>query len=510
MRGGNPAPSDFLHKRLDVTNSDARLDAEATSVHDFALVLGELGCRSPRRDISHMTPFYALEAKPGPVTTLLCGIQHVLAMFVGIVTPPLILAGALRLSLEQTAFFVSMALFASGVTTFIQVKNIGPLGSGLLSVQGTSFTFVPLAIQSGQAGGLPLILGLTLAAAPAEMVLSRFIHVARRLFPPVVTGPVVMLIGLSLIEVAINDLAGGVGADDYGSAANLCLGAFVAGTIILINRFGSGFLRTSSIALGLVAGYVLAAFLGRVDLSVTQRAGWFMLPRPFQFGLAFDPVFLFPWLVGYLVTTIESIGDLTATSAVSREPVEGPTFIRRLQGGILADGFGSFIAGVFNSMPNTTFSQNNGVVSLTGVAARRVGYAVAALLISLGLFPKLAALVGLMPRPVLGGATVVLFSMVTIAGLRIVTSGGWTYRSEIIVAISLSLGLGVSMVPEWVTLLDRASDHAVVAIALSSLKVVLASGLSVGAIAATLLNLLLPPLEPALAEAEAARSFPDS
>ena len=439
-----------------------------------------------------MTPFYGLDAKTDAATTLLCAVQHVLAMFVGIVTPPLILAGALRMSIEETAFFVSMALFASGLTTFIQVKNLGPLGSGLLSVQGTSFTFVPLAIQSGQAGGLPLILGLTLAAAPVEMVLSRFIHVARRLFPPVVTGSVVMLIGISLIEVAFNDLAGGIGADDFGSAANLCLGGFVALVILVINRFGSGFLRTSSIALGLVAGYLLAALLGRVDLSVARTAGWFTIPRPLLFGLAFDPIYLLPWTIGYLVTTIESIGDLTATSAVSREPVEGPTFIRRLQGGILADGLGSVIAGLFNSMPNTTFSQNNGVVSLTGVAARRVGYVVAGLLISLGLFPKLAALVGLMPRPVLGGATIVLFSMVTIAGLRIAASGGWTYRRELVVAITMSLGLGVSMVPEWVALLDRTSDHTVITIALSSLKVVLSSGLAVGAIVATLLNQLLP------------------
>ena len=437
------------------------------------------------------TLFYGLDAKTDPVSTFLCGIQHVLAMFVGIVTPPLILAGALGLSLEETTFFVSMALFASGLTTLVQVKRWGPLGSGLLSVQGTSFTFVPLAIQSGQAGGLPLILGLTLAASPVEMILSRFIHVARRLFPPVVTGSVVMLIGASLVEVSIHDLAGGVGAADYGSAGNLALGAFVAATILLFNRLGSGFVKTSSIALGLGAGYVLALLLDRVDVSAAHAAGWFMVPLPLQFGLAFDPVYLVPWVIGYGITTIESIGDLTATSAVSREPLEGPTFIRRLQGGILADGFGSLLAGIFNSMPNTTFSQNNGVISLTGVAARRVGYSVAALLISLGLFPKLAALVGLMPRPVLGGATIVLFTMVTIAGLRIVAGSGWTARSELIVAITLSLGLGVSMVPEWVAQLDRTSDHVVIGVFLSSIKVVLASGLAVGAIAATLLNLLI-------------------
>jgi NCS2 family nucleobase:cation symporter-2/xanthine permease XanP len=439
-----------------------------------------------------MTPFYELGAKTGLATTLLYGIQHVLAMFVGIVTPPLIIAGALRLGLAETAFFVSMALFTSGITTFMQVKRLGPVGSGLLSVQGTSFTFVPLAIQSGQAGGLPLILGLTLAASPVEMVLSRFIGLARRLFPPVVTGSVVMLIGMSLIEVGITDLAGGVGAPDLGSPANLALGAFVAATILVLHRFGGGFLRTSSIAVGLVAGYLLAIALGRVDLGEAETAGWTMLPLPFQYGLAFDPVYLFPWIIGYFVTTIESIGDLSATSAVSREPVEGPIFIRRLQGGILADGLGSLIAGVFNSLPNTTFSQNNGVIGLTGVAARRVGFAVAGILISLGLFPKLAALIGLMPRPVLGGATIVLFAMVTLAGLRIVASSGWTRRNELILAITLSLGLGVSMVPEWVGNLDQSTEHVVATVFLSSVKVVLESGLVVGAITATLMNLMLP------------------
>ncbi len=324
------------------------------------------------------------------------------------------------------------------------------------------------------------------------MVLSRFIGLARRLFPPVVSGSVVMLIGLSLIAVGITDLAGGVGAPDVGSAANLALGGFVAATILLLHRFGGGFAKTSSIAIGLVAGYLVAILLGQVDLAAAETASWTLLPVPFQFGLAFDPVYLFPWIIGYFVTTIESIGDLSATSAVSREPVQGPTFIRRLEGGILADGFGSLLAGVFNSMPNTTFSQNNGVIGLTGVAARRVGFAVAGILISLGLFPKLAALVGLMPRPVLGGATIVLFAAVTLAGLRIVGASGWTRRNELILAITLSLGLGVSMVPEWVGNLDQSIDHPVVAVLLSSIKVVLESGLAVGAITATLMNLMLP------------------
>jgi NCS2 family nucleobase:cation symporter-2/xanthine permease XanP len=440
-----------------------------------------------------MSRFYPLDAKTDLATTVLCGIQHVLAMFVGIVTPPLIIAGALALDLSETAFLVSMALFTSGITTFIQVRRFGPIGSGLLSVQGTSFTFVPLAIQAGQAGGIPLILGLTLAASPVEMVLSRFIKLARRLFPPVVTGSVVMLIGMSLIGAGMTDWAGGAGAEDFGSASNLALGFFVAAAILLVHRFGGGFLRTSSIALGLVAGYLLAAALGRVDLAATNDADWAVLPSPFRFGLSFDLVYLFPWVIGYFVTTIESIGDLSATSEVSRQPVQGPVFIRRLEGGVLADGLGSFLAGVFNSMPNTTFSQNNGVIGLTGVAARRVGFAVAGLLMLLGLFPKLAALIGVMPRSVLGGATVVMFAMVTVAGLRIAATDGLTVRSELILAVSLALGIGVTLVPDWAGQLDQAGiDSMSVKILLSSVKVVLQSGLAVGAIAATLMNLLLP------------------
>lgn len=440
-----------------------------------------------------MKPFFALDAKLSPLLSLLGGIQHVLAMFVGIITPPLIIAASLDLSLAETGFLVSMALFTSGITTFIQVRRMGPFGSGMLSVQGTSFTFVPLAIQAGQAGGMSLILGLTIACAPVEMVLSRFIHVARRWFPPVVTGSVVMLIGMSLIKVGMTDLAGGFGAEDFGSPANLALGFFVMFTIIALNRFGQGFVGTIAIALGLVAGYIVAAFLGRVDFAAVGQAGWMSLPRPFRFGLSLKPVYLIPWIIGYLITTIESIGDLSATSAVSREPVEGPVFIRRLEGGVLADGLGSVIAGCFNAMPNTTFSQNNGVIGLTGVAARRVGFAVAGLLVILGLFPKLAALVSIMPKPVLGGATIVMFAMVAIAGLRIAATGGLTPRNQFILAITLALGLGVTMVPEAVALLSEIEvTNRFLQAVLPAVTIVLQSGLAVGAIAAVTLNALLP------------------
>jgi len=438
-------------------------------------------------------PFYGLDAPVGPVAAALVGLQHVLAMFVGIVTPPLIVSGVLGLDTATTGFLVSMALFVSGITTFVQVRRFGPFGSGLLSVQGTSFTFVPLAIQAGGAGGLPLIFGMTLAAAPVEMLMSRFIGFARRLFPPVVTGSVVMLIGMSLIRVGMTDLAGGFGAPDFGSPGNLGLGLLVLATIVALHRFGRGFVCTISIALGLVAGYLVALALGRVDLAPVAAAGWFTVPRPLAHGLAFDVRYLLPWLIGYLVTTIESIGDLSATSAVSREPVEGPVFVRRLQGGVLADGLGSCVAGLFSTMPNTTFSQNNGVIGLTGVASRRAGFAVAGLLVILGLFPKLAALVSVMPKPVLGGATLVMFATVAVAGLRIVARDGLGTRNGFILALALALGLGLTMVPDAVARIESVEvESEALRLLLPALKVLAQSGLAVGALTATLLNLLLP------------------
>ena len=440
-----------------------------------------------------MPRLYRLEERLAPHIAFLCGLQHVLAMFVGVITPPLIICGVLGLDPTDTAFFVSMSLFASGITTFIQIRRFGPVGSGLLSVQGTSFTFVTLGMEAGRAGGFPLILGLAIACSPVEMVLSRFIGTVRRLFPPVVSGSVVLLIGISLIQVGMTDLAGGFGAEDFGSMANLGLGLFVMLTIIALNRLGRGFVRTVSIAVGLLVGYILAAALGRIDFSPVSEAPIFTLPEPLRYGLRFEFAYMIPWIVGYLITTIESIGDLTATSAVSKEPVKGPVYFKRLQGGILADGLGSAIAGLFNSMPTTTFSQNNGVISLTGVASRRAGFVVSVLLAVLGLLPKLAALISVMPRPVLGGATLCMFGVVAVAGFRLIAADGLNPRNEFILAITMALGLGVTLVPDVFGRIGEIETGSVLLKqVLNSLEIVLQSGLAVGGITATILNLILP------------------
>ena len=423
---------------------------------------------------------YPLESRPPVLETLFVAFQHTLAMFVGIITPPLIVAAGLGLPPDETSFFVSAALFASGISTITQVMRVGPVGTGLLSVQGTSFTFVGPALAAGAAGGIPLMLGMSIVAAPLEIMLSFVLGFARRLFAPVVTGTSVMMIGFSLIHVGMTNFAGGAGAKDFGSARNLGLGLLVIAVIVVCNRFGRGIGRIGAVTFGLGAGYLVAGMAGAVDFRPVGEADWLLFPTPFHYGLAFDLRFLAPFAFSYLITTLESVGDITATAQVSGEPVSGPGYLRRVRGGVLADGLNSILAAVFNSLPNTTFAQNNGVIQLTGVASRVVGYATAMILMALGLLPKLGALVAVMPPAVLGGATVVLFGLVAMAGVRIVAHEGFSGRTMLILAVAIGLGLGVQTVPAALAQLP------------SAWQPILGSPLIVGTMTAMILNLVLP------------------
>lgn len=429
---------------------------------------------------SDVSTYYSLEEKPPLGETILLGFQHMLAMFVGIITPPLIIAGACGLDASQTSFFVSMALIVSGVTTFIQCRKFGPVGSGLLGVQGTSFNFVPMAVAAANAGGIPLVLGMALVTSPVEMLLSRFLKKARKYFPPLVSGAVVMLIGLSLIEVGLTDLAGGNGASNFGSPQNLILGAFVLIIIIIANRFGKGLVKAGAIAIGLIVGYIVSIFLGLVDFQAVADAGWFTVPIPFKFGMSFSWAHLLPWILAYIITAVETVGDLTAIAENSGEPIEGDLHSERLSGGMLADAIGSALAAVFNSMPNSTFSQNTGVIQMTKIGSRIVGYVVAVILVILGLLPKIGAIITVMPSPVLGGATIALFGMVATSGMKIAIKGGLNDRKVFILSISLALGLGVIMKPSAVAKLPE------------WLSTLLSSGVLVGAVIAFVLNLVLP------------------
>ncbi|MEM7797317.1 MAG: nucleobase:cation symporter-2 family protein, partial [Cyanobacteria bacterium P01_C01_bin.118] len=406
--------------------------------------------------------------------------------------PSLIIGGALGLEPEDRAYLISMSLFVSGIATFIQTRRIGPVGSGLLSIQGTSFAFIGPIIGAGTAaiaGGatpaqsLGLIFGMCLVGSLIEMVFSQFIEAISRIITPLVTGTVVMLIGLTLINAGVLAMGGGALArqnDTYGSAQNLFLSLLVLAIIVILNSSRNTFLRMASIAIGLIVGYIVGLAMGLVDLSRLSQMAVFTLPIPLKYGFGFNPTAFIPFAFLYLITTIESIGDLTATSVVTGQPIKGATYFRRMRGGVLADGVNSFIAALFNTFPNTTFSQNNGVIQLTGIGSRYVGYFIAVILSLLGLFPIVGGVLQAIPQPVLGGATIIMFGTVAAAGLKIISSIELGRRETIILATSLGLGLGVTFAPDLLTGLPVLAKN------------IFGSGISTGGICALVLNILLP------------------
>lgn len=439
---------------------------------------------APNEATPQVDLIYKIEDKPSFKDAVFAAFQHLLAIFVAIITPPLIIAGALNLDLETTSFLVSMALFASGVSTFIQCRRVGPLGAGLLCVQGTSFSFIGPIISAGLAGGLPLIFGCTIAAAPVEMIVSRTFRYLKQIITPLVSGIVVLLIGLSLIKVGIISCGGGNAAmsdGTFGNWQNLSIAALVLVSVLFFNKSKNKYIRMSSIVLGLLVGYVLAYILGRVDLSgmETTKIALLNIPVPFKYGLSLNLSSFIAIGLIYLITAIEATGDITANSMISGEPVEGDKYIKRVSGGVLADGFNSLLAGVFNSFPNSIFAQNNGLIQRTGVASRRVGYYIAAMLIVLGLFPGIGLIFSLMPDPVLGGATLLMFGTVAAAGIRIIAAQDIDRKATMILAISMSLGLGVELMPD--VLRNISLD----------LRGIFSSGITTGGLAAIISNMLI-------------------
>ena len=425
---------------------------------------------------------YGLDDRPPFREALFAALQHLLAIFVAIITPPLIIAGALGLDLDTTGYLVSMALMASGVSTFIQCRRFGPVGAGLLCVQGTSFSFIGPIISAGLAGGLPLIFGSCIAASSVEMIISHLLKYTRKIITPLVSGIVVTLIGLSLIKVGINACGGGEAAraaGTFGSMDNIGLAVLVLVVIIFFNRSSNKYLRMSSIIIGIAVGYAVAGLLGKVDFDAIPEFGMLYVPVPFKYGIAFDWSSIVAIGVVYLITAIEAYGDITANSLISGEPVEGEKFIKRASGGIFADGFNSMLAGIFNSFPNSIFAQNNGMIQLTGVASRYVGYYIAGFLILLGLFPVVGLVFSVMPDAVLGGATLLMFGTVAASGIRIIAAQDIDRKAILVMALSFSLGLSVELVPDILMGFPEA------------VRSVFASGITTGGLTAIIANALI-------------------
>ena len=424
---------------------------------------------------------YGLNDRPPLRETIFAAVQHLLAIFVAIITPPLIISSALEFDLETTGFLVSMSLFVSGIATFIQCKRFGSLGAGLLCIQGTSFSFISPIIGAGMLGmvggkmnvgmGLSYIFGACMVASVVEMLVSRVLPYMRKIITPLVSGIVVTLIGLCLIKAGINSCGGGqaaMNAGTFGSMQNLGLALLVLVSIVAFNRSSNPFLRMASIVLGLI-----------IDFSRLGDTGALNIPVPFKYGLRFDIGSIIGLGLIYLVTAVEAYGDITANSLISGEPVEGPVFMKRAQGGILADGFNSLLAAVFNSFPNSIFAQNNGMIQLTGVASRYVGYFVAGALLVLGLFPIVGQFFSLIPDCVLGGATLLMFGTVAAAGIRIIAATAINRKAVLVMAISFAMGLSVELVPN---ILDKMPEV---------IRNIFASGITMGGLTAILANALI-------------------
>ena len=441
------------------------------------------------------------EYSPPLSTGIPLGIQHVLAMFAGNVTVPLLIALAAG-GPQLITPLVQIALLAAGIATLIQTIGIGPIGSRLPVVQGTSFAYVGILIGALKSGAtLAAVFGASIIGGIFQMILGYFVPQLRKYIPPIVSGVVVMTIGLTLLPVGIKYSAG-CGAypsaaswckTGFGSLSNWGLALFVIIVTLLIRRYGKGIWSAASIFFGLVIGYLVAIPLGMVNagkVAAIGKASWFGLPDQY-FGLDFTSPAAIS-LIGLMIimafiTTIETVGDISGITmgGANREPTD-----KELKGGIMADGFGSAVVALFGGLPNTSYSQNVGLVSYTKVMSRHVVSIGAVFLILLGLIPKLAALVAALPYPVLGGASVVMFGMIVSAGMKLVSHSGFSGRNMLIVAISIGLGLGIWQVNQLAGLAKYGPFPPEVFASWSIPLFV--SGIVVSGLVAAILNIFMP------------------
>lgn len=419
---------------------------------------------------------YGLEDKPRLLETILLALQHILAAFAGIVAVPLVIGSALNFSAQETALMVSATVFASGLTTILQSKGIGPLGSRVANMMGTDFTFVNPSIAVGAKFGVAGIVAATITGALAEVVLSRFIKPLMRFFPPLIIGIVVSLIGVTLLPVSIDWAAGGFGSADYGSVKNLAVAFVVMVFTLLLSHFGKGMWKTAAVFVGMVFGYLISIPLGMVDLSAVSAASWLALPNPLRYGFTFDLASTLSFVPAYIVSSIGTVGVVMAIGEASQTKVSS----EQISSGVLADGIGSMVSGLFGAGPNTAFSQNVGLITLTKVASRHVMIVAGAILAVLGLFPKLSALISVMPSPVLGGVGVIMFGLVAAQGLKTLGQVELGDRELLIISVAFALGIGVTVRPN---ILDNLPE---------AFRMIFSSGISTGTLVALLLNIILP------------------
>ena len=371
-------------------------------------------------------------------------VQHLLAMYAGAILVPIIVGTSLKFSAEEIAYLVTVDIFMCGVATFLQANKV--TGTGLPIVLGCTFTAVAPMILIGQTKGLDVLYGSLLISGILVVLIAPFFSYLVKFFPPVVTGSVVTIIGINLMPVAMNYLAGGEGAKNYGDTKNLILGGVTLLIILILQRFTKGFLKSIAILIGLAIGTALAGIFGMVDIKQVGDAHWFGFPVPFRFsGFGFDVSSILVFFIVAVVSLIESTGVYHALSEITGRKLERKDFRK----GYTAEGLAIILGSIFNAFPYTAYSQNVGLVSLSGAKKNNVIYGMVILLLICGCIPKLGALANIIPLPVLGGAMIAMFGMVMAYGVSILGNSNFQNQNNLlIIAISVGLGAGISAVPQ--------------------------------------------------------------
>ena len=371
-------------------------------------------------------------------------VQHLLAMYAGAILVPIIVGTSLKFSAEEIAYLVTVDIFMCGVATFLQANKV--TGTGLPILLGCTFTAVAPMILIGQTKGLDVLYGSLLISGILVVLIAPFFSYLVKFFPPVVTGSVVTIIGINLMPVAMNYLAGGEGAKNYGDTKNLILGGVTLLIILILQRFTKGFLKSIAILIGLAIGTALAGIFGMVDIKQVGDAHWFGFPVPFRFsGFRFDVSSILVFFIVAVVSLIESTGVYHALSEITCRKLERKDFRK----GYTAEGLAIILGSIFNAFPYTAYSQNVGLVSLSGAKKNNVIYGMVILLLICGCIPKLGALANIIPLPVLGGAMIAMFGMVMAYGVSILGNINFQNQNNLlIIAISVGLGAGISAVPQ--------------------------------------------------------------
>lgn len=380
------------------------------------------------------------------------GLQHVLAMFVGNIVPMMVVSQVQGLSADQTTLLLQAAMFGAAIATLLQAYPIPigkgyKLGAGLPVFMGLTYTFLPTCIAVAGTNSLRVIFGAQIIGAFFSMFFGVALGKIRRFFPSIVTGSIILAIGMSLFPMAINNMAGGAGSANFGSISNWAIGIIVMATILIFTVFGKGLLKDAAILMGIIVGYIIALSLNMIDFSGISGATWVSMPRPLAFGLEFQLDIVILFIVMFLINSVEMIGDYStsAVGGMGREATDD-----ELAGGIIGNGLTSIIAALFNCFPTGTYSQNSGIVALTKVTSRFVIAVGAFVLLIASFMPKLGALIATIPSPVIGGATIVVFGMIAMSGVSLITSKPLTQRSMLIAGISVGIGVGLVTVPETI------------------------------------------------------------